>query len=635
MQIKFEMDGIKNLDLLYTWIPTTETPFCEPVDVEESFETEELYHGKKYCQSIITDTISTLSKAEWEDNKYLGQLERIANETFLLQAKDGQTYIASFGINTYEDPTRKRIARLDVLIKPDGDNTSNNNLLEYDHKLEELKIAIKNRLLKDWDSCTWIIDEQSADLCKAAYLKAFTVENNLRGFTSKVLIHFLGVNWLKRAGFEKTEDSVRKLEKAFTQRVPEFDDINTDFLSMTLETLAGVITKGVVYKDDTVLSRQEYDELLKMCNKKGTSTANISDFLHKHRQIAVTIWDDLFKPYMENPDGFRTALTNFISGRNHVDHSKVLSWSAYQKIVADFDKMDAFIQAVDEKYESEEASNEIIQTLEAIEEQKQEADPKYEEEYYRYRLSSETGIEVLDEQEIADKFDVVLHELYSTVYKRYNLDVCYEVSDFESPNDIGKDGDCFSIVSTAVETAKELSGADTVCEHAGKISVSAEYSIDDERGESSICYIRCIDKSGTELFNCEVTYTNGDGYEGDEGQMEPSIDSELDDSALEQFKKDLLDFIDDDLNPYPQELEGLSYESKGFGDYVLNSACEQCGKHGISINQSFYPIGYCCYCGYENEIRKCQMCGNMYAADEGNNRFCKSCLNEIEKAEKE
>ena len=635
MKIKFEMDGIKNMDLLYTWIPATETPFGEPVDPDESFVTEELYHGKEYCQSVINNVLTALPTADWEESKYLGQLERIANETFLLQAKDGKIFTVFFGINTYEDAAKKHIARLDVLIKPEGSNSSDNGSLEYDHKLEELKLALKNRLLKDWDSCSWIIDEQSAELCKEAYLKAFTVENNLRGFAGKVLIHFLGVDWLKRAGLEKTEESVRALEKAFMQRVPEFDDINTDFLSMTLETLAGVIIKCVVYKEDAVLGRQKYDELLLLCNKKGVSPANIAGFLQKHRQIAVNIWDDLFKPYMDDSDGFRTALTNFIAGRNHVDHSKVLSLSAYQKIIADFDKMDNLIKAADEKFESDEASNEIIQTLETIEEQKQEADPKYQEEYYRYRLTSETGIDVLDEDEIADKFDYVLHELYDAVYKRYNLDVCYEISDFESPSNIGEGGDCFSVVSTAVKTVKELAEAGTVCEHGGKISIRAEYSIDDDRGESSICYIRCIDESGEELFNCEVTYTNGDCYEGDEGQMEPSVDSELDDSGLDQFKEDLFGFIDYDLNPYPHELEGLSYESKGSGDYVLNSACEQCGKCGISINQSFYPIGYCCYCGYENEVRKCQMCGNLYAADEGDERFCQSCLNEIEKEEGE
>lgn len=67
--------------------------------------------------------------------------------------------------------------------------------------------------------------------------KPYHIENNLRAFASKVLIHFLGVNWIGRPGLEKYECSVKNLQNEFTQRVPDFDDINTDFLSMTLETL--------------------------------------------------------------------------------------------------------------------------------------------------------------------------------------------------------------------------------------------------------------------------------------------------------------------------------------------------------------------------------------------------------------
>ena len=80
----------------------------------------------------------------------------------------------------------------------------------------------------------------------------------LRAFASKVLIHFLGVSWLRRAGLEKQAESVKNLKDKFTKRVPEFENINTDFLSMTLETLVGIMFEGVVYKDEVVLTRQEY-----------------------------------------------------------------------------------------------------------------------------------------------------------------------------------------------------------------------------------------------------------------------------------------------------------------------------------------------------------------------------------------
>ena len=97
---------------------------------------------------------------------------------------------------------RKKAARLECTIT--GLETEN-----YDQRLEELKIALKNRLAPDWEVCTWLVDMQSAQLCKEAYERAFIIENNLRAFASKVLIHFLGADWLSKPGLEKQSESVK------------------------------------------------------------------------------------------------------------------------------------------------------------------------------------------------------------------------------------------------------------------------------------------------------------------------------------------------------------------------------------------------------------------------------------------
>lgn len=167
------------------------------------------------------------------------------------------------------------------------------------------------------------------------------------------------------------------------------------------------------------------------------------------------------------------------------------------------------------------------------------------------------------------------------------------------------------------------------------ISVQANYSIDDSRGETSTCHIIVFDESDTELYSCEVTFTNGDGCEGEDGQMEPSVDSELDDSQVKTFEEDIIVYITTDLNPYPQELENLVYQNNGADQHVLDSPCVECGKYGISIDENFYPVGYCCYCGAENELRKCHMCGELYTVDEGDENYCQACLNKIEKDEAE
>ena len=72
MTIKFSMDRIKNMDQLYTWTPTYSEELGCPGE-------EEHYHGTDYCKQVIADVFATMN---WGTQKYLGSLERIANEVF-------------------------------------------------------------------------------------------------------------------------------------------------------------------------------------------------------------------------------------------------------------------------------------------------------------------------------------------------------------------------------------------------------------------------------------------------------------------------------------------------------------------------------------------------------------------------
>lgn len=585
MRILFSMDGIKNIDQLYTW-PLEHNKEFGDVRVEH-------YHGDDYCKNVIKNVLKVFSPSEWIEQKYLGSLERIANETFTLSSIVGLEYNISFDINTYNGEA----ARLEIAITaPKTDR--------YDQKLEELKIALKNRLLTDWKECTWLVDEQAATLCKEAYEKAFTVENDLRAFASKVLIHFLGVNWIKKAGLEKEAESVKNLKEKFIQRVPEFDNINTDFLSMTLETLVGVIFDDVIYKDDVILSRQDYTKVQKMGTKQKVTCSSIADYIKARRTVDKKIWDDFFAPYIDDANAFKTAAHAFIEDRNHVAHSKVLSWSAYQVILKDFKSMGSLILSADAKFEREEVADEVLQTWEAEHE-----DAEYDREYYRDRLASETGMDILDESGIKDWFDEVMHDLFGIVYQRYHLDVCYEISDFTTP---AAEEVVFSISCHAVEDGS------------ARIDIIAQYSVDDDLGEDSTCYIVAKDAAGNEACKAEVHFHNGNGFEGEEGIMVANDDSEYDTSELDNFRDELFDTIES-LNPYPAKLDALAYENKGAVQFVADFPCVQCGKFGVSINENFLSIGRCCYCGYENELLKCERCGELVDTDVFEHGFCPSC----------
>lgn len=576
------------MDQLYSWLVLHSDDF-------ESDFTEEQYHGTDYCKRVVADTMKSL---KWCGFQYLGMLERIANEVFKLTSPNGTSYDVEFAINTYE----RKAARLVCTIE--GPEIS-----EYDQNLEDLKIALKNRLLSDWQVCTWLVDMQSSQLCKEAYEKAFVVENNLRAFASKALIRFLGIDWINKAGLEKEAESVKNLKQKFTQRVPEFDDINADFLSMTLETLTGVIFEGIVYHNDVILNRNLYEEIQKKASK-NVSGASIADLIKSRRTVDKRIWDDIFVPFIDDPDGFKDAAHNFKEDRNHVAHSKILSKSAYQIILSDFDKMAKYIQQADDKFDREETADEVLDTWAALDEEE-----AYEEEYYRDRIANEAGIDILDEDAIRDWFDERMYNLYTALYQKYHLDVCVEISDFE----MNEGNVCFSVFCPVLE------------DQSLRVDVYAYYMIDDNLGEDSVCTVECKDASGEAISSAELLFHNGDGYENEEGIMEASEDSEYNDSELTELIDELIDYIDKKINPYPKELEKLVHRNKGNNIWTATCFCSQCGQSGISVDEEFLPRGKCCYCGYENELSTCEQCGELMNTDDAIGALCQSCASHIEK----
>jgi hypothetical protein len=552
----------------------------------------ENYLGDIYCKKVITDLLKNLPPNDWVEQKYLGSQYRIANETFIILSSSGIYYNISFAINTYDG----KAARLEVTITAP-------ETADYDNRLEKLKIELKNRLLADWCQCTWLADEQASVLCKTAFEKTYEIENQLRAFASKVLIHFLGVDWIKKAGLEKEAESVNTLKEKFIQRVADFDNINTDFLSMTLETLVSVIFNGVVYKDDVILNRQEYAKIQAMGQK--TTGNNIANYIKTQRTIDKHIWDELFIPYIDDPSSFKAAIHNFIEDRNHVAHSKILSWNAYKVILQDFEKIQSLIISAETKFEQDETADEVVLSWQAD----YDAD-EYEKEHFRDLLAIETGMDILNEENINTWFDKILHELFNFIYQQYHFDVCYEISKFTT---IDESGVIFSI-SCPVNEDKSI-----------RIDIIAEYSINDDLGEDSICHIVAKSGNGEEICKAEIKFHNGNGYVGDFGIMEISDDSIYDTSELDDFKNNLLTAIAS-LNPYFAKLDILSYESKGAVNFVSDYPCIQCGNLGVSINETFLNIGKCCYCGYKNELKECVRCGEMINIDNLDNGLCPSCV---------
>ena len=365
----------------------------------------------------------------------------------------------------------------------------------------------------------------------------------------------MGIDWLNSTGLEKEAESVKNLKQKFIKRVPEFENINADFLSMTLETLEKVMFERKVYKDTIVLDKSQYAKVLEIA-ENGKNANNVAEFIKSNRTVEKDIWNDLFVPYIENPEQFKQAIHNFTEDRNHVAHSKVLSWSSYQIILGDFNKMDGFIRQADAEFESKVTSDEVLETWDAIQEEE-----RNEREYYRERIANEAGVDILDADEIKSWFDEVIYGLYSEAYQRYHLDVCYEISDYQT---ITNNGICFTIVSPVLE------------DNSLRVDVTAEYSIDDDLGEDSTCEVACKDGAGRTICSGNIYFHNGNGYEGEECIMEASENSER--NILEMSDPDAEVTIDEYMvacygtTEYPEDMTSVVLKCEGADEKTIHYA---------------------------------------------------------------
>ena len=222
MIIKFSCDKILDISKIYKKLDS------------DSSEEGCSYQGINYCTLLLSDVVSNV--VSLTSYLYKGIKDRNANEVFVVQ---GNTlYNITFRIDTFDNHTK---AHIEVTIE------SVDHGVSYNTELESLKRLLKNRLLKDWQLCTWLQDDQSEALCTELYSDIFHLENDLRAFVSKVMIFHFGITWLQRFGMEKYLQSVTTMENDFKQRVPDFENINTQFLSMTLETLKEVLFQGLIF----------------------------------------------------------------------------------------------------------------------------------------------------------------------------------------------------------------------------------------------------------------------------------------------------------------------------------------------------------------------------------------------------
>jgi len=568
MLIKIAFDSIKDEKLIKTVTQSPDDEFPQGDTIETHYE--------EYTESVLSDVISMLPNGTVQ-MKYSGQLIYIGNEVFKLEGYKNPVQISARYFSYEDEPVHLEVS---IEYTPIGNSLED----RYSRHVETLKRRIKDRFLKDWKKCTWIIDEQSAVLGTELFSEIYRVENNLRAFAATVLIHSLGIDWIHRPGLEKYAESIESLKNNFVQRIPEFSDINTEFYSMTLETLLEIIFKGKVYDDVIPIDWDTYNTILKAA--EHGKKEDVKKCIDKKRVLVCDIWVKLFKNCFDDPEKFKSDINAFTLDRNHVYHNKLITWSAYENFSIHIDAINEEVAKAIENYEEISPSEEYID-MKAYEEEQEES-VESEKEYYRYRISSETGLEIRDSSAIFDMFCETLSDIHERIYRYYNLDEGFSVLEYTEPVE-DKESEIFKVLCNADE--------------ASYISVSADITIDDNLGETSTMLVIASDSEGKEIARAQVDYTNGNGTENDEGLMTPTLDSEYNDEEVDDFVEDLEAFVSEDLNPYMRRIDGIAYERKDASGLVADFPCENCGKNYVSIDEELAPIGTCIYCGYDNEYR--------------------------------
>ena len=608
MKIEFLFSEIKDIKTLYQ-IELIESPVGGDKCLSYA------YIGKEYLENKLKTTEGNLPGL----NEFIYQqcFGRIANEVFVIVVNDIY-YELIFTIDTYEYKKARMKVSIERPEKLDVATFGNQALPDgevYDMFLEQLKIAIKNAFKKDWAVCSWITDEQSEQLCSHLYPGIFKVENKIRAFANKILVHHLGKDWIKQYGMEKYEESHKALSADFKRKVPCFADIDDTFISMTMETMMEVILKANIYEDEIVLNQSD---MAKLHQKIAIGAANpLLELIRSRRKVKIDIWKDIFKQYFEDEESAKNNITNFIKNRNHVAHNKLLNWSGYQMMKQNIEQLDSIIEKANQSFEESIPSEEQYMTwdIEAEEEESEATRREWERDYLRLRISGETGVEIREEEGIYELFSETLGELYNEFSDIYYFDPLFDMS--KKLDIVMTEGEqvLFSIRSNAVKTAV--------------VEVVVDMTFDDEMdGDSSLDI--SFRQDDTEIFRAVLEYHNGSGMEDSfEGKIVLNSESYYDTEKLDEFKDELKEYIEEKLNPLISKKELLEYTAATDGgiEPVADIPCMECGKYGISISEDFYSLRHCCYCGEENYIKQCQRCGKWY--EDGTDTICEECLEKV------
>ena len=386
-----------------------------------------------------------------------------------------------------------------------------------------MKIGIKNALIRDWYKCVWIKDSQSLELSKEVYSDIYMAENELRAFISRIMIEHFGIEWHDRPEFYKLKASIEENGVIIKRNVPNFNNIDINLYTVTLEKLMDTV-KADIYSD----VMQDSPEMQKLIKERIFSTTQLDrmqstlEFLKNRYVKKYNIWERFFKPLIADPIKWEELLSSFIANRNHVAHNKLLDYASKETMLSDTRELRKFIQEAVIKFDEVNCSEEVEETLQAIEDQRE-----YEREARMEIIESESGVKIRDKGEILKLFQDTVEEIYTDAVNKVYFDEGVEIAGDCNLQDVLEEQLLFTITGKRNE----------------KLEIYGIVDIDDSEGATSVMEIRVYD-TDENMVNENVAYINGEAEYNPEQTSYMSVVMDLyDDNCTEIIKSTIEEFL--------------------------------------------------------------------------------------------
>lgn len=514
-EIEFKMIEIKDLSKIQKRKMIKDDIFEADVEQVEDIADE-------YCKDIMA-RIENLLASDCKV-KYIGCTDRIGNFEFKVSCNDVE-YTVIFQMDTYEWNRQFTIKigysqiRIGIPIPQ-----MREKIVGYDHFLERLKISIKNALIRDWYKCVWIKDNQSLELSGEVYSDIYMAENELRAFISRIMIEHFGIEWHDRPEFYKLKASIEENAVIIKRNVPNFNNIDVNLYTVTLEKLMDTVMTDI-YSD----AMQDSPEMQKLIKERIFETTQLDkmksalDFLKNRYVKKYNIWEKFFKPLIADSVKWEELLTSFIANRNHVAHNKLLDYMSKETMLSDTREFRRFIREAVIKFDEENCSEEVEETLQAIADQRE-----YEQEARMEIIESESGVKIRDKKEILKLFQDTVDEIYTDAVNKVYFDEGIEVLGECKLQDSVDEQLLFSIIGRSSQ----------------KLEIYGVIDIDDSEGTASAMQIR-VYNADENIVNGDIEYVNGEAeYNIEQTSHMPVVMDSYDDGNAEIIKNAVDEFLE-------------------------------------------------------------------------------------------